>query len=51
MSRKIFVYCYDRFGGFGWIMKGNLIDVEYFNFFGRCCNRKLNIESIKDEII
>ncbi|ABG52350.1 Tetratricopeptide TPR_2 [Trichodesmium erythraeum IMS101] len=51
MSRKIPVYCYDRFGGPGWITKGNLIDAEYFNFSGRCCNRKLNTESIKDEII
>lgn len=51
MSRKTPVYCYDRFGGPGWITKDNLIDAEYFNFSGRCCNRKLNAEDIKDEIL
>lgn len=45
------VYCYDRFGGPGWIRPENLKRAEYYNFSGRCCHRKLSAEALADELL
>ena len=45
------VYCYDKFGGPGFIVKENAQDALNFNFSGRCCNRKLSAEEISAEIL
>jgi hypothetical protein len=45
------VYCYDRFGGPGWINKDNLINALRYNFSGRCSNRKLSSQEIYSEIV
>lgn len=45
------VYCYDRFGGPGYINTENFEKSLEFNFSGRCCHRKASPEQIVDEII
>lgn len=45
------VYCYDTFGGPGWITPDNLDTAEYYNFSGRCTNNKLNADTIVNEIL
>ncbi|WP_053818569.1 glycosyltransferase [Clostridium sporogenes] len=51
MSIGIPVYCYDRFGGPGWITNENFSRSYEFNFSGRCCNRRISSEQIFKEII
>ena len=50
LSMGIPVYCYDRFGGCGWITSTNIEEASKFNFSGRCTNRKLNVNEIIKEI-
>jgi hypothetical protein len=45
------VYCYDMWGGPGWLNLDNFASAEKFNFSGRCCNRKITTEEIFSEII
>jgi len=45
------VYCYDHFGGPGWIKKDNLDINEYYNFSGRPEKRKIESEMIFKELI
>lgn len=45
------VYCYDRFGGPGYIVLENAQTALDYNFSGRCCNRKLSAEDISNEIL
>lgn len=51
LARGKSVYCYDRFGGPGWITQENIDKSCDFNFSGRCCNRKLSSLEISNEII
>jgi hypothetical protein len=51
LAMGIPVYCYDRFGGPGWITSDNLNSAGYFNFSGRCTNRKLTAKEIINEIM
>lgn len=51
LSRNRMVYCYDRFGGPGWITQDNIKTSLEYNFSGRCCNRRLSPEAIFKEII
>jgi O-antigen biosynthesis protein len=51
LAMGIPVYCYDRFGGPGFITCDNIDSSEYFNFSGRCTNRKLSANEIFKEII
>lgn len=51
LAAGIPVYCYDHFGGPGWIVPENLESAGYHNFSGRCCRRKLNPEEIVREVI
>lgn len=45
------VYCYDHFGGPGWITTHNIEVASNFNFSGRCCYEKKSSEKIADEIL
>lgn len=45
------VYCYDHFGGPGYLNPDNLISAGRRNFSGRCCARRLDAESIAGEIV
>lgn len=51
LSSGVPVFCYDRFGGPGWISQKNIHSAEIHNFSGRCCNQKLSGASITNEII
>jgi hypothetical protein len=50
LAMGIPVYCYDRFGGCGWIISSNINEASTFNFSGRCTNRKLTVNEIVKEI-
>lgn len=45
------VYCYDHFGGIGWLSVNNYKKAEEFNYSGRCCLRKISAREIVEEII
>ncbi|MWP62876.1 hypothetical protein [Gilliamella sp. Pas-s25] len=45
------VYCYDHFGGIGWLSATNYKKAEEFNYSGRCCLRKISAREIVEEII
>ena len=44
------IFCYDRFGGPGWIVNSNIDKAEQLNFSGRCCDQKLSSAEITAEI-
>ncbi|MDH2997301.1 hypothetical protein A1D22_06400 [Pasteurellaceae bacterium LFhippo2] len=51
LSLGIPVYCYDMFGGPGWIQLNNIEKAEEFNFSGRCTNTyKTETEILNDFI-
>ena len=45
------VYCYDRFGGPGWITESNINLASQFNFSGRCVNTVMLSDEIAQDII
>lgn len=51
LSLGIPTYCYDRFGGDGYINLSNIEQSYYYNFSGRYTKKKLNAEEIYNEII
>lgn len=51
LAMGIPVYCYDRFGGPGWITNSNIQNASEYNFSGRCTNRRLSSDEIVNEII
>lgn len=51
LAEGIPVYCYDHFGGIGWINIDNIDTEEFYNFSGRATKRKINAEVILKEII
>ena len=48
---KIPIYCFDHFGGPGYLNKGNIKSAEFFNFSGRGINRKLTGKELLHDII
>lgn len=50
LALEIPVYCYDRFGGPGYLTRQNFSRAAHFNFSGRCCNRRLDAQSIATEL-
>lgn len=44
------VYCYDRFGGPGWLTPDNMGRAEAFNFSGRCCRTTRSAQAIAQEL-
>lgn len=51
MALSIPVFCYDRFGGPGWLNLENFQLAEWFNYSGRCCHQKISSEQIVDRLI
>ncbi|TPV34405.1 hypothetical protein, partial [Pantoea anthophila] len=47
LGLKIPVFCYDRFGGPGWITPENVERAAEFNFSGRCTNAKETAENLE----
>lgn len=45
------VFCYDHFGGPGYISLGNVHNALEYNFSGRCCRRQLPPEDIVGELM
>lgn len=45
------VYCYDYFGGPGWLSEENFDAAEFHNFSGRGFHRRSNSESLVEELI
>lgn len=45
------VYCYDHFGGPGWLDQDNFENAEAFNFSGRCSRTQKSGERIAAEIV
>jgi hypothetical protein len=45
------VYCYDYFGGPGYLSDSNIERAAHFNFAGRCGRRRLSAEAIADELV
>lgn len=45
------VYCYDHFGGPGWLNDENFAKAEYSNFNGSCTAEKRTAENIASEMI
>ena len=51
LALRIPVYCYDHFGGPGYLNQDNIESAGYFNFSGRGINRKLTGKELFDDII
>ena len=51
MAARVPIYCYDHFGGPGWLDASNINLAEYFNFSGRGFNRKLSVEELVADIL
>jgi hypothetical protein len=49
-SLKVPIYCYDHFGGPGFITPDNIQFEEYFNFSGRGTNKKRSGQELLDDI-
>lgn len=49
-SVKVPFYCYDHFGGPGYITPDNLYESETYNFSGRAINRKLTGKELFEDI-
>ncbi|MDR6431990.1 hypothetical protein [Brucella pseudogrignonensis] len=45
------VYCYDHFGGPGWLSEANFELAEIRNFSGRCAGIKKTAQQIADELV
>ena len=51
MALRVPVFCYDRFGGPGYITSGNFDRAAEFNFSGRCTGEKLKDFEIFERIV
>lgn len=51
MVRGVPVYCYDRFGGPGYITPETYAKAEHFNYSGRCCFRKIEGAVLLEEVL
>ncbi|MBD2488092.1 glycosyltransferase [Aulosira sp. FACHB-615] len=51
MALEIPVFCYDHFGGPGWLTPDNFQIAEWFNYSGRCCYQRFQSEQIMDSLI
>lgn len=50
IASKKAIFCYDHFGGPGWITRKNYKRAEWYNYSGRCCGTKLTPEEIAFEL-
>ncbi|MDH7577276.1 MAG: glycosyltransferase [Bacillota bacterium] len=51
MAIGVPVFCYDRFGGPGWITSDNYEKAEWYNYSGRCTNIKLTSNEIVSRVL
>lgn len=51
LAQMVPVFCYDKFGGPGWLIEDNFEEAEYFNFSGRCTTRKMESAEILNAIV
>ncbi|MGQ0762603.1 MAG: hypothetical protein ACT4OT_11420 [Acidobacteriota bacterium] len=51
LAQMVPVFCYDKFGGPGWLIEDNFDEAEYFNFSGRCTPRKMESAEILNAIV
>ncbi|MBB5324202.1 hypothetical protein HNQ34_001295 [Anoxybacillus tepidamans] len=51
MAAGIPFYCYDYFGGPGWIDEKNFSRAEYYNFSGRCTGKRRESQEIYRDIL
>jgi glycosyltransferase involved in cell wall biosynthesis len=51
LALQIPVFCYDHFGGPGWITPSNIELAAEYNFSGRCCRSQSTAQQIADSII
>lgn len=51
IALKIPVYCYDHFGGVGWLNVGVFDNSRYHNFSGRNSRGKVGVDTLVDEIV
>ena len=51
LAMGIPIYCYDRFGGPGWINIDNIDRAALYNFSGRCVGTKKQADDIESELI
>lgn len=47
---KVPVFCYDHFGGPGWLTAENIQSAEGYNFSGRCCSQKRSAQQLVKEL-
>lgn len=45
------VFCYDQFGGPGWIRRSNIDRAAAYNFSGRCSKKKLSSQKLIEKIL
>jgi hypothetical protein len=45
------VFCYDHFGGPGWLTRENFDKASHYNFSGRCCGTRYSSREIVDDLI
>lgn len=51
LARRLPVFCYDHFGGPGWIVPENIRSAASKNFSGRCTPRKTDAEQLVAELV
>ena len=51
MALGIPVFCYDHFGGPGWLNPDNFQRAEWFNYSGRCCYQRFTSEQLVNQLI
>ncbi len=51
MALGIPVFCYDHFGGPGWLNPNNFQLAEWFNYSGRCCYQRFESEELVNNLI
>lgn len=51
LAMKIPVYCYDHFGGPGYITADNFAESGYRSFCGTCCRRKVDAATLANELV
>lgn len=45
------VFCYDHFGGPGWLTKENFDKACFYNFSGRCCGTRYSSKAIFEKLV
>src|SRR3989442_2364867 len=51
LALRIPVFCYDKFGGPGWLTETNFDGAERFNFSGRCTRRTITTQELLDDLV